>query len=360
MKAFTTSTILHTLLLTWGLWSFGQPRPLDMTQGESLPVSIVPVEEYSQAMVGEREAEMTDTPAPEPTEAPETLPMPAENVGENEVDLASPPRPETAPRERVQTATSEAPPPPPPPAPEPEPVVEPAPEPEPAPPEPEVAEPAPAPAPEPEPVIDEAAPQVAEAEPEPQEAPAPQNVPLPQVRPVPPVREAERPAETPPTPPREQPAREPERETAESQAQEEPEFDADEIAALLNRESSAGGGAQRSQDQASLGATRNTGERLSQSELDALRGQIQRCWSPPAGVAEAGSLRISIQMSLDPSGQLQGMPQIVSGGGGSSIERIAGEAAVRAVRRCAPYNLPIEKYETWSQVQINFDPSEMF
>lgn len=360
MKSLATSTLVHALVLTWGLWSFGQPRPLDMTQGESLPVEIVPLSEFSEMVLGEQDAAQAETPAPAPTETPATLPMPAENIGDNEVDLASPPRPETAPRERVQTATSEAPPPaptPPAPEPEPEPVVEP--EPTPAPAEPEVAEPAPEP--EPEPVIDEAAPQVAETQPEPAPEPAaPQNVPAPQARPTPPVRQAEPVRETPPvTRPAQENPREPEREVAETASDQEPEFDADEIAALLNRETSAGGGAQRSETQAAIGNTQSTGERLSQSELDALRGQIQRCWSPPAGVSEAGSLRISIQMQLDQTGALQGMPQIVSGGS-STIERVAGEAAIRAVRRCAPYNLPIEKYQTWSQVQINFDPSQMF
>src|SRR5687768_7568605 len=110
MKSLATSTALHVVLLTWGLWSLGTTPPLDMSASEPLPVSIVPIEEYSSSVAGEEEAELTDTPAPAPTEAPETLPMPAENVGENEVDLATPPRPEAAPRETVQTATAEAPP----------------------------------------------------------------------------------------------------------------------------------------------------------------------------------------------------------------------------------------------------------
>ena len=32
----------------------------------------------------------------------------------------------------------------------------------------------------------------------------------------------------------------------------------------------------------------------------------------------------------------------------------------RAVSRCAPYNLPAEKYDAWADVIVNFDPSEMF
>lgn len=363
MKSLATSTVLHVVILTWGLWAIGTTPPLDMSASEALPVSLVPIDEYSSSIAGAEDAPLTETPAPEETETEATLPMPAENVGDNEVDLATPPRPEAAPRETVQTATAETPPPPTPeplPEPEPQPVVEETPPPVPTPePEPEVAEQPPAP--EEPPVIDEAAPQVAEAPPEP--AP-PRNVPTPQLRPTPPrpapepTRTAER-TPTPPTPARQTPPTPP-REPARTESQSEPEFDADEIGALLNRERSAGGGAQRSDQTAALGGTRTTGATLTASELDALRGQIQRCWNPPAGVSEAGSLRISIQMRLDQSGALQGMPQIVSGGGASMIERVAGEAALRAIRLCAPYNLPVEKYDTWSQVQINFDPSQMF
>ncbi|WP_062228882.1 cell envelope integrity protein TolA [Aureimonas frigidaquae] len=343
MKPFATSAVLHALVLTWGLWHF-QPAPLDLTQGEALPVSVVPIEEYSEVVAGDDEAPMTETPAPTPTQAPERTPMPAENVGENEVDLDTPPRPQEAPRETVQTATADAPPP----------AAEPEPEPQPQEAPPEEATPEPVPVPEPEPEPEPQPTEQAAVEPAPEPEPQlPQNVPTPQVRPQPP-----QPVET----PRPQPTRTAERTPQERPAQDqtEREFDADEIAALLNREQSAGGGARRSEQAASLGGQRTTGAKLSQSELDALRAQVQRCWSPPAGISDAGTLRVSIQMQLDPSGALIGVPQIVNGGGSSTAERVAGEAAVRAVRRCAPYSLPSDKYDSWRQVQINFDPSQMF
>ncbi|KAA0971138.1 cell envelope integrity protein TolA [Aureimonas fodinaquatilis] len=354
MKSLATSTALHAVILTMGLWAFGEPRPLDLTQGESLPVTLVTMEEYSQAMIGAEDAPVAETSTPDPTQTPEQTPMPAENVGDNEVDLESPPRPVPAPRDTVQTATAEAPPPPAPqtpPTPEPEPQVEPEQPVEPQPPEPEaVAEPQPAEpaetAPEPE-VIDEAA-LPAETPPEPQMPQMPQNVPVPQAKPTPPPaqRAAPRPVETRTT------------ETANDDA--EKEFDADEIAALLNRDASAGGGARRSTETANLGTTRQTGSKLSQSELDALRAQVSRCWSPPVGLADAGPLLITVTMQLDPTGQLMGMPQIVRGGGSSMVERAAGDAAVRAVRRCAPYSLPADKYDNWANVTMNFDPSQMF
>ena len=133
------------------------------------------------------------------------------------------------------------------------------------------------------------------------------------------------------------------------------------MAALLNKEKASGGGAKRSTEQAALGGNKtNNGSKLSQSEMDALRGQVQSCWNIPAGAVDAENLRVSVQFKLDPSGALEGSPEIISGGGSSGVERAAAEAARRAVSRCAPYNLPADKYEAWADVIVNFDPSEMF
>lgn len=372
--AIVTSSVLHAAILSWGLWHFGQPTPLDMG-AEALPVSLVPIEEFSQATIGEKTAPVRDKPAPTPTKTPERTETQAVNAGDNSVDLDSAPQPKAAPRETVKTAAATTPPPPPPPAKAPEPTPQP-PEPKPEPvTEPQPAEPTP-PA-EPQTEIDELA--AEQTQTQPAEPAPPRNVPVPQVKPKPP--EPVKVAEAKPTPeptPEEQKTPEPVK-TAEKtpekpktpqkpketkkptqQASDEKEFDADEIAALLNKQDSAGGGAKRSTEQASLGAQKATGGTLSASEMDALRGQISRCWSPPAGAAEAGSFRVSISMQLDQSGELTGMPKIVSGGGSSMAERAASDAAVRAVRRCAPYNLPAEKYDTWAEVTVNFDPSQMF
>src|SRR5690606_27131527 len=74
-------------------------------------------------------------------------------------------------------------------------------------------------------------------------------------------------------------------ETAKSASSKESDFNADEIAALLNKQEASGGGAKRSATPATTGSTRpSSGSKLSQSEMDALRGQIQRNWSVIAGI----------------------------------------------------------------------------
>ena len=75
---------------------------------------------------------------------------------------------------------------------------------------------------------------------------------------------------------------------------------------------------------------------------------------------DAENLRVSVRFTLDPSGALQGSPEIIAGGGSGGVERAAAESARRAVARCAPYNLPSDKYDAWAEVIVNFDPSEMF
>ena len=62
----------------------------------------------------------------------------------------------------------------------------------------------------------------------------------------------------------------------------------DEIAAVLNKEKAKGGGAKRSTQEAALGGKKTTGAKLSQGEMDALRGQLSSCWNLPAGMEDGG------------------------------------------------------------------------
>ena len=82
MKAgVVVSAVLHAAILTWGLWSLGAPEPLEVANVESLPVELVPVEEYSQSLIGKKDAPVTETPAPDPTDEP-AIDDAAQNVGE--------------------------------------------------------------------------------------------------------------------------------------------------------------------------------------------------------------------------------------------------------------------------------------
>ena len=384
MKAgLTTSVILHAAVLAFGLFSLSAPSALEVTDVESLPVDIVPLSELTQIQEGDKKADMNEKPAPTPTSRPDII-ADAQKVGENSVDTDKPATPEARPTPVEETAA-------PPPAPEPkeqvktEDVPKPKEEPKPVPttevapvpqprqevkPEP-VKEPTPEPAEQAEPVPEPVKEKAAEPEPEKPDAvaeaiaaeqPAAEAVKLPNAAPAPEARPKPQPAEAEiaKTPERKN-ADKPVKEASSKQKSEDKEFDADAISALLNKQKASGGGAKRSQKQASLGGERSTGgATLSQNEMDALRQKLGGCWSIPAGVDDAATLKVSVKFQLDRSGMLQGRPQVVAGGAASGPGRTAAESAVRAVQKCAPFNLPAEKYDTWAEVVVNFDPSDMF
>ena len=348
----TTSVVMHAALLGFGLFSLSAPTAFEVADVESLPVDIVPVESITQIQQGDKKATVNEKPAPLPTKRPDPVPD-AQKIGENSVDTEAKATPEVKPRP-VEAAAVPAPSPKPEPKPvkepEPEPVVQPEPKPAAVPATEMTPEPQPKQEVKPDPVSEAIAADQTEAD----AIKLPADAPAPEAKPKPPK------AQTAKAPDRKD-SEKPVKEAAAKPKSEEKEFDADEVAALLNKEKPSGGGAKRSTETASLGGDKTTGgDKLSQSEMDALRGQVQRCWNIPAGAADAGDLRVSVKFRLDRTGELEGSPEVINGGGSAGVERAAAEAARRAVARCAPYTLPVDKYETWAEVIVNFDPSEMF
>jgi len=102
-------------------------------------------------------------------------------------------------------------------------------------------------------------------------------------------------------------------------------------------------------------------ERMRASIQQAIASQVERCWSPPAGASYAETLIVKIQMHLRPDGNLQRVPEIMDKGRMTrdSFFQAAAEAAVRAIQKCAPFDLPKEDYDVWAFVELNFDPSKM-
>ncbi len=144
-----------------------------------------------------------------------------------------------------------------------------------------------------------------------------------------------------------------------------PSFNPDEIAALLNKQESAGGGdPSPAETPQTFGVNAGSIDAaMTQSEQDAmigaLRNRLAQCWNPPRGVREAGSLRVTVGIALLPDGSLATDPKILDAGF-DPLSRIAAESAIRAVQICAPYDmLPPEKYRAWREIEFVFDPREM-
>ncbi|WP_376702894.1 TonB family protein [Mesorhizobium sp. ISC25] len=377
----TTSVILHTVAIAFGLFTLSSPPAMPASDAESVSVEIVPMEATAQVLQGDKKAVMHDKPAPVPTQRPDIVPD-AQKVGENSVDTDKPPTPEPKPQPVDTTA---APPPAPTPVekPKPEDVPKPKEEPKPIPatevapvpqpkeevkPEPvKQTEPKPTPAKEPTPTppqdktaaIDpqpEVKPDaVAEAiakQPPTEEAQLPDSAPAPEARPKPqPVQ-----AESAKAPERKD-ADKPVKEASSRPKSDDKQFNADEISALLDKRKPAGGGAKRSTQQASLGGEKDQGQKLSKSEQGALEAQLGGCWTLPAGLEGSENFVVVVRFNLDASGKLDGRPSIEKSSGNRPFD----ESAVRAVQKCdvAGLQVPAGKQDIWSDVRVTFDPREM-
>jgi len=97
--------------------------------------------------------------------------------------------------------------------------------------------------------------------------------------------------------------------------------------------------------------------------VDALKNQIAQCWNPPVGAPHPERLIPVFQLFLNPDGSVAQPPQLSADSAAVAASdpfmRAAAEAARRAIYTCAPYKLPADKYSTWHDITINFDPRQL-
>ena len=307
-SGIAVSVVAHAALIAWGVFSLPSPSALDTSNIEQIPVDFVEMGDLTQMNKGIKTAALVEeVAAPPPAEKPiedlPPLPRPA-------------PKPEPLPE------------PPQPPPPAPVPPQPPEPEPDPTPPAPaEAAPPPPAPTPEPE----------APPPPETTAVAEQKDVPIPRLRPDrPKPKVAPKPDDT---------------------------IDMDQITALLDKrklEQMAAAEPSEEEQQPALGSptATTTTAKMTVNELDALRARLAECWSPPLGWTDPSEVRVVLMLSLNADGSVSGVPTVLESPQGQ-YSNAAPESALRAVRRCAPYNLPAEKYDAWKQVKVTFDPREM-
>jgi hypothetical protein len=370
-----TSAVLHGLVLAAALVSIGSPEHFKVDDFEAMPVDLVPVESITQMQQGDKKAPMKETSAPKPTTRPPT-PDQGENVGDNKVDLKTTPVPNAKPSNTDAAAANSS--------------EKPAQKIDPIPnevkevnkEETEVEQPkevasipqtkpdvAPTPPKPEEKPVEEAKPEEA---PKPDAEALPDKVPTPVAKPqVKPPEEKQ--AEKPPEKPQDQPktAEKPtdkkkddqKREVAKSASSMKSDFNADDIAALLNKTDPSAGGTKRSTQEASLGAKKATqgASKLSMSEMDALKSAIAGNWNVIPGMEGMNEVRIKVHMKLDEDGNIVGQPEVeATGGDNDSTRRALAGGAYRAIMKSAPFStLPKDKYDAWNEVVVNFDPSDL-
>lgn len=101
--------------------------------------------------------------------------------------------------------------------------------------------------------------------------------------------------------------------------------------------------------------------RATMTEIDAIRRQIEACWSIPAGARSAENLVVAIRVWVNPDGKVANA-QILDRArmGTDPFFRSAAESAMRAVLnpRCSPLRFPPKKYDQFKVMILNFNPKE--
>jgi hypothetical protein len=141
------------------------------------------------------------------------------------------------------------------------------------------------------------------------------------------------------------------------------EFDIDKIASLVDKidrqapKTDAKAAAPQAK-RSTAGAGAQTA--MTASELDALKSQLKKCWNVPVGAPDPAALVFRIRIFLNPDGSVAAAPELIDQGGLSDpYFRAAVDSAKRAVHMCSPFQLPPEKFATWSDITITFDPTKM-
>ncbi len=102
--------------------------------------------------------------------------------------------------------------------------------------------------------------------------------------------------------------------------------------------------------------------RLSMAEIDAIRSQIQRNWSVPAGAEDAHEMTVTLHLQLAPDGTVYHVEVVERARmRRDSFFRTMAESAVRAVQLTGRIRgLSSDSYQKWRDINIRFNPRDMF
>jgi len=106
----------------------------------------------------------------------------------------------------------------------------------------------------------------------------------------------------------------------------------------------------------------NLADKLTISELDAVKRGLMPCWNIQIGSKNAQDQIVEIRVLMNPDRSVQQATILNQGRyNRDSHFRAAADAALRALRnpRCSPLQLPPNKYEQWKTTVIEFNPRDV-
>lgn len=98
---------------------------------------------------------------------------------------------------------------------------------------------------------------------------------------------------------------------------------------------------------------------LSMNERDSIANQIYNAWYFQAGAKDSKDMFVVLKVELDISGgvtniAIEDLPRYNRA---DAAYRVFVDSAIRAVKKASPFNnLSQDRYDTWSELELNFDP----
>ena len=140
-------------------------------------------------------------------------------------------------------------------------------------------------------------------------------------------------------------------------------FDPGSIAALIDKSKVETAETNKKLDKVTQNQDKNLDfSGLSLSEEDALKAQIFGCWSIPLGLPYNENLLVRIKLQLKPDGTIiksEILDHVRMNKPGQGFYKVLAESALRAIKLCQPLRVPSTGYESWKDLQLNFDAREM-
>src|SRR5262249_60261362 len=94
---------------------------------------------------------------------------------------------------------------------------------------------------------------------------------------------------------------------------------------------------------------------LSAAAVTAVEAHQQKRGHPPASLASASKLRMTLRIALAPDGTLAREPLLTRASASAQGPRLV-ETATRALQECQPLGLPPDKYNEWKVLDLSFSP----
>jgi hypothetical protein len=106
---------------------------------------------------------------------------------------------------------------------------------------------------------------------------------------------------------------------------------------------------------------KNEPEEQQNDMVRAILKQLFSCWRLDPGAERAEDMVVEIRVALNPDGSIQRAEIVdVARMSRDGYFRSTAENAKRAIYKCSPFRLPPNKYQIWRELNLRFNPREMF